>query len=294
MQKIIPHLWFDTEAKEAAALYTTAITPSAILSATQLHDTPSGSVDIVSIDLAGYEFQMISAGPLFKLNPSVSFLVGCASADEVDAIYAKLADGGHALMPLGSYPFSARYGWTMDKYGLSWQVMHMGARPMRQKIVPTQMFVGAVCGRCEEAVRFYASVFPDSAVGELMAYTKADAPDIPGSVQHVNFTLCGQGFSAMDSNRGHTFAFNEAISYIVTCDTQDEIDYYWDALSADPSAGQCGWIKDKFGFSWQIVPASMDAMMADTNKERLARVTQVMLQMKKLDIAMLQRAYDAG
>jgi predicted 3-demethylubiquinone-9 3-methyltransferase (glyoxalase superfamily) len=294
MQRIIPHLWFDTQAKEAAALYTGAITPGAVLSEVTLHDTPSGSVDIVTFELDGHTFQSISAGPLFKFNPSVSFLVGCATAAEVDAIWAKLAQDGVALMPLDAYPFSPRYGWTMDKYGLSWQIMHMGDRPMLQKIVPTQMFVGAVCGRCEEAVRLYASVFPDSAVGELMTYTKDDAPDLPGTVRHVNFTLMGQSFAAMDSNRGHDFAFNEAISYIVNCDTQREIDEYTDKLSADPSAEQCGWIKDKFGFSWQIVPSMMDAMMADTNKDRLARVTAAMLQMKRLDIAALQRAYDGG
>ena len=123
MQKIIPHLWFDKEAVEAAEFYTSVFKNSRIKSTTKLHNTPSGSVDIVTFDIMGYEFMAISAGPLFKINPSISFHVKCKTTDEVDAIWEKLLDGGKVLMELGEYPFSKKYGWIQDKYGVSWQII---------------------------------------------------------------------------------------------------------------------------------------------------------------------------
>ncbi len=291
MQKITPHLWLDTQAKEAAAFYTSTFAHSKITHTTTLHNTPSGSVDLVSIDLAGQRFDLISAGPLFKFNPSVSFLVACTTIDEVETLWNALADGGTSLMPLGEYPFSERYGWTQDKYGLSWQIMFIGDRAPRQKITPTLMFVGAVCGRAEEAIQFYTSVFQHASVNDLLRYQQGEAPDQAGTVKHVAFTLASQDFAAMDSARNHDFGFNEAISFLVHCDDQREIDYYWERLSAVPEAEQCGWLKDKFGFSWQIVPVAMDQMMRDTDPHKLARVTEAFLPMKKLDLAALNQAY---
>ena len=109
---------------------------------------------------------------------------------------------------------------------------------------------------------------------------------------HAGFTLAGQDFAAMDSAAEHKFAFNEAISFIVNCATQAEIDHYWDKLSADPAAEQCGWLKDRFGVSWQVVPAGLDAMLGNADPARAARVTQAVLGMKKLDLAALQAAYE--
>ncbi len=232
----------------------------------------------------------ISAGPIFKFTPAISFLVACTSKEEVDALWAKLAKGGEALMPLGAYPFSERYGWTKDKYGLSWQVMHMGARPITQKITPTLMFVGDVCGKAEEAINLYTSVFPNSGIGNIMRYGAGAAPDKEGTITHAGFTLFGQAFAAMDSAHKHNFTFTEAISFIVHCDTQEEIDAYWGKLSAVPAAEQCGWLKDKFGVSWQIVPTAMSAMMASGDKEKIARVTAAFMRMKKFDIATLEKA----
>ena len=108
----------------------------------------------------------------------------------------------------------------------------------------------------------------------------------------ADFMLEGQWFAAMDSAHEHNFAFNEAISFMVYCDTQEEIDYYWDKLSAVPEAEQCGWLKDTYGLSWQIVPTAMDKMMAKGTKEQIDRVTQAFLKMKKFDLAELQKAYE--
>jgi predicted 3-demethylubiquinone-9 3-methyltransferase (glyoxalase superfamily) len=291
MQKIAPHLWFDTEAKEAAELYTSLFEDSGIETITTLRDTPSGDTDIVSFVLAGQAFQAISAGPLFAFNPSVSFLVTCGRIDEVDALWSRLAEGGTALMPLDAYPFSERYGWLGDRYGLSWQITYGGDREITQKITPTLMFVGDVSGKAEEAITFYSSVFRDAEVGDIMRYGSGEEPDKEGTVRHASFGLEGYEFAAMDSARDHRFSFNEAISFLVYCDRQEEVDYYWDRLSAVPEAEQCGWLKDRFGLSWQIVPRAMDKMIQEADEETLARVTQAFLPMKKLDLAKLEEAY---
>ncbi len=292
MQKITPHLWFDKEAKEAAELYVSLIAGSKMKSVRTIHDTPSGDCDIVSFELAGQPFMAISAGPLFKFNPSVSFQVKCQTKEEVDALWAKLSEGGKIHMPLGAYPFSERYGWTEDRYGLSWQLMFAGGSEIAQKITPALLFVGKVCGKTEEALNFYASVFRDPPPKILARYGQKEDPDKEGTIRYAQFSLRGQELAAMDSALEHKFAFNEAISFIVPCDTQEEIDDYWEKLSADPKAEQCGWLKDKYGLSWQICPTIMNQMMGSDDPQKVARVTQAFLEMKKFDIAKLQRAYD--
>jgi predicted 3-demethylubiquinone-9 3-methyltransferase (glyoxalase superfamily) len=191
----------------------------------------------------------------------VSFLVACKTKGEVEVFWDKLSAGGSALMELGSYPFSPKYGWLQDRYGLSWQLMFRDGAQSAQRITPTLMFVGEQCGKAEEAMRFYASVFRDSAVGGIDRYGKGEEPDRQGTVRHGAFT-------------------------------QEQIDYYWDKLSAVPEAEQCGWLKDKFGLSWQVVPDAMDRMLEGGDKEKIARVTKAFLQMKKFDLAELQRAYE--
>lgn len=292
MQKIVPHLWFDKEAKEAAEFYTSVFEDSKIKDTTTLHNTPSGDCDIVTFKLSGQNFMAISAGPLFKFNPSISFHVKCKTKDEVDAIWEKLSSGGTVLMEPGKYPFSERYGWVQDKYGLSWQVVFVGKSEINQKIIPVLMFVGAVCGKTEEAVNFYASVFRNAKADILARYSQGEEPDKEGTVKYTSFVLEGIEFGAMDSARMHDFSFNEAISFIVHCDTQEEIDYYWEKLSAVSEAEQCGWLKDKYSLSWQIVPTIMDEMMKDKDEKKLARVTEAFLKMKKFDIEGLKKAYE--
>ena len=291
MQKITPHLWFDREALEAAGFYISVFKDSIQNSTTKLHGTPSSRVDIVSIDLMGQEFTLISAGPFFKFNPSVSFLVACREKSDVDMLWEKLSKGGSALMELGEYPFSERYGWVQDRYGLSWQIMFMGGYDIKQNITPTLMFTDKQWGKAEDAINFYASVFRDSEVGDILRYRKGEEPDREGTIKHASFRLEGMEFAAMDSARVHDFSFNEAISFVVHCQSQDEIDYYWGHLSADPQAEQCGWLKDRYGISWQIVPTILDQMLSDQDREKVARVTEAFLKMKKFDIEALVRAY---
>lgn len=292
-QKITPHLWFDKEAKAAAKFYTSVFAGSKIISSVKLSGTPSGTVDIVTIDLAGQAFTLLSAGPLFKFTPAISFMVSCATKKEVDMLWEQLSVGGTALMELGSYPFSERYGWVEDKFGLSWQIMFTGNKKFTQKITPALLFVGDVSGRAAEAIEFYTATFDNSKKGDVMYYEEGEGPDEVGAVKHADFTLLGQEFTAMDSALPqHNFTFTEAISFVVHCENQEEIDYYWGELSAVPEAEQCGWIKDQFGVSWQIVPTEMETMMQSGDKKKIARVTEEFLKMKKFNIAKLHAAYE--
>lgn len=291
-QKITSHLWFDKEAGEAAKLYTSLLEGSKIEDYTKLHNTPSGDTEVVTVELLGQEFTLISAGPLFKFNPSVSFLVACKTKEEVNALWNELSKGGRPLMDLGGYPFSELYGWVVDRYGLSWQLMFSGDRPVRQRIIPTLMFVGKVAGKAEEAINFYVSVFHDSRVDSFDRYGRGEEPDVEGTVRHASFTLEGREFAGMDSALEHDFAFNEAISFMVHCETQEEIDYYWERLSAVPEAEQCGWLKDKYGLSWQVYPDVLGEMLKDKDVAKVARVTEAFLKMKKYDIKALEEAYN--
>lgn len=292
MQKITTHLWFDKEAKEAAEFYASIFPESKVTSSSTLSGTPSGDVDIVNMEIGGSAFTLLSAGPLFKFTPAISFFFSCKTKEEVDAIWSKLSEGGKVLMELGAYPFSERYGWIQDKFGLSWQIMYMNGNAVTQRVTPTLMFVGDVCGKAEEAMNFYASIFKNSKVNFLMRYEKGEDPDKEGTIKHGGFVIEGQQFASMDSARSHDFTFNEAISFMVHCKDQAEIDYYWDKLSAVPESEQCGWLKDQYGVSWQIVPDDMDEMMKKGSKEQIERVTQAFLKMKKFDLAELKRAYE--
>jgi len=306
MQKIIPHLWFDKEAKEAAQFYTSVFPESKITHTSLLRNTPSGDCDIVSFELWNHKFMAISAGPYFKLNPSISFIVNFdpllfgsspdpdkAAREKIDAVWNQLADGGTVLMEIGEYPFSKRYGWVKDKYGLSWQLMLTNPEgEPRPPIVPSLLFVKSKCGKAEEAINFYLSVFKDAKAGGLHRYPAGMQPDKEGTVMFGDFMLENSWFAAMDSAHEHNFDFNEAVSFLVSCADQAEIDYYWQKLSAIPESEQCGWLKDKYGVSWQITPTIMQEMMSKGSQKQIDRLTQAFMPMKKLDIATLKEAYE--
>lgn len=299
MRHIIPHLWFDKEAKEAAEFYTSLIPNSKIMNTTILHDTPSGDCDFVSFELAGQPFMAISAGPYFKINPSISFMLNFDPAKDKDAsqkledLWNKLSEGGTVLMPLDKYPFSEKFGWIQDKYGLSWQlILTNPSGEERPFIIPFLMFVGTNAGRAEEAINFYVSVFKDGKRGTTARYPKGMEPDKEGTVMFADFFIDNTWMAAMDSAHEHKFTFNEAVSLLIPCETQEEIDYFWDKLSADPQSEQCGWLKDKFEVSWQVWPTVIGEMMKNGTQEQIDRVTQAFLPMKKFDIATLQKAFE--
>lgn len=289
MQKIVPHLWYDTEAKDAALFYIRLFEGSKLLGTTIIENTPSGDVESVRFELAGQPFMAISAGPYFKFNPSVSLMVACCSVDEVNTIWEALIEGGTELMPLGEYPFSKRYGWVQDRYGLSWQLMLTDNIQAVQKITPNLLFSNEACGKAEEAVKYYVDIFKNSEIGLISRYGEGEAESPKAKVNYAAFKLSGFSLSAMDNAFEVEFSFNEAFSFIVNCRDQKEIDYFWDKLSAVPEAEQCGWLKDKFGVSWQIVPETMNEIMSGS-KEEVRRVTEAFLKMKKIDLATLEKA----
>lgn len=304
MKKIIPHLWFDTQAGQAADFYTSLFPGSAVTNRTVLHDTPSGDTESIAFNLSGHPFMAISAGPLFKFTPAVSFTVNFDPSRDRNAqenlrtLWAALSQNGKILMPLQAYPFSKLYGWVADKYGLSWQLILTDPKgEERPFIIPSLLYVGQKAGKAEEAINHYLQVFrkkdpKDTKSGALYRYGKDQAPDREGSVMFADFMLAGNWFSAMDSAQKHEFDFSEAISFMVECDTQEEIDYYWKSMSAVPESEQCGWLKDKYGVSWQITPSLMNEMMAKGTEEQIRRVTQAFLPMKKLDIQTIKNAYE--
>jgi predicted 3-demethylubiquinone-9 3-methyltransferase (glyoxalase superfamily) len=292
MQRIVPHLWYDKKAKEAALFYISLFDQSKILDVTVIEDTPSGDVEIVSFELAGQQFEAISAGHFFKFNPSISLMVACNSIEEVNTKWKALSEGGTELMPLGEYPFSKWYSWVQDRYGLSWQLMLTDQGQSVQKITPNLLFSNESCGKAEEAVRYYTEVFENSEIGTISRYNEGEAESPKAKINYAAFKLDGIAFSAMDNGFDVDFGFNEAFSIIINCENQKEIDYFWEMFSAVPEAEQCGWVKDKYGVSWQIVPAIMNKMMKAGGREKVRRVTDAFLKMKKFDLEALQKAYD--
>lgn len=291
MKKITPHLWFNTEAKEATAFYTTLFPNSEVTHITKLTGTPSGDSELVTFKLAGIDFMAISAGPYFTFNPAVSMFVVFDNEAEIDEVWSKLIDGGKALMDYGSYPWAKKYGWLQDKYGLSWQLSMSEHHNVTQKITPLLMFTQHLAGKAKEAITDYTTIFPNSTTDMVAPYASGEG-DVEGYIKHARFTLNELGFMAMDSSGPHQFIFNEAISFLIPCDTQEEIDYYWEKLSAVPEAEMCGWCKDKYGVSWQISSTLLDDIMTSNDTEKINRVTQAFLKMKKFDIAELKRVAD--
>lgn len=298
MQKIIPHLWFDKEAREAAEFYATAFPEAKVIRSTVLHGTPSGDAETVTFEIGGTRFMAISAGPYFKPNPAISFMVTFhpkerPDAREVlDALWSKLAEGGKELMPLQAYPFSERYGWIEDRFGVSWQLILSNPEDEHRPLVmPSLLFTKDLSGKAEEATDFYLSLFEGSRRASIARYPTEMGAALEGHVMYTDLQLAGQWLVAMDGGDEHAFSFTEGVSLLVQCADQAEIDRLWERLSAVPEAEQCGWLKDRYGVSWQIAPAAMERMMSEGTPEQVARVTQAFLGMKKFDIATLEKAY---
>lgn len=291
--KITYCLWFDGVAEDAAKFYTSVFKNSRITDTMRNPtDTPSGKTGTVltaGFNIEGQQFLGLNGGPQFKINPSVSFFVHGETEAEITRLWEKLSQGGTVLMPLDKYFFSEKYGWVQDRFGVSWQLILSGGEAP-QKIFPSLMFVGDVYGKAEEAINFYVSVFKGSKIGNISPYGAGMDPEKENSVAYADFQLENQWFAAMESAREHHFAFNEGVSLVVNCDTQEEIDFYWNKLSAVPQAEACGWLKDKYGVSWQIVPANISRLLQHQDKEKSKRAMEALMEMKKLDIAALENA----
>lgn len=293
MQRIVPNLWFDHTAVEAAEFYTSIFPDSRVLDiqyypSEGLPDWQAGFAGqpvTVEFELAGYRFAAINAGPEFPVNPSVSFManfdpsVDPHAREHLDALWTSLADGGRVLMPLQAYDHSPHYGWVADRYGVSWQlILTDPAGEPRPFIVPTLLFGHTAQNRAGEAIAFYTSVFGGE-VGTMVPYGQQTGTAAAGSVMFADFQLLGQWFAAMDSVVEQGESFTCGVSLLVECADQAELDRYWEQLSAVPEAEQCGWCADRFGLSWQLVPANLGELMS------IPDAYQKLLEMKKIEIA---------
>ena len=298
-QKLTPYLWFIDQAEEAMNFYTSLFNDGRIVAINRypegFEEGPmagmAGKVIHGLFELAGYQFMALDGGPLFKFTPAISFFVNCDTGAEIDTLWAALSEDGEVAMPLQAYPFSPRFGWIQDKYGLSWQ---LNLAQSDTKITPFLLFVGDQDGQAETAVNDYIALFENAGISHLERFEAGDPIGTEGAVKQAAFTLHGQPFLAMDGGLVHPFTFTEAISFYVDCDTQEEVDHFWYALSAHPEAEQCGWLKDKYGVSWQIIPTALGELMSDPDPEKTGRVAEAMLQMKKIEIEGLERAHEGN
>jgi predicted 3-demethylubiquinone-9 3-methyltransferase (glyoxalase superfamily) len=297
MQKITPFLWFDNNAEEAVNFYTSLFDDSKILSVTRYDEAgakasgqKAGSAMTVAFKLEGQNFTALNGGPYFKLNQSISFFAYCESDAKIEKVFNKLSEGGTVLFPLAKYDWSSRYAWVVDKFGLSWQ-LDVDKINNPQKILPAFLFANDNSLRLKEAANHYSSVFPDSKIIMEFPYDKsAGVPD--GTLLFTQFKLSDHLFNAMSSTLKHDFDFNEAFSFVVNCKDQTEVDYYWNKLTSDGGMeSQCGWLKDKYGVSWQIVPTRLIELLGDPNPVKAQKVMMAMLKMKKIVISDLEDAY---
>ena len=275
---IFPCLWFDDNAKEAADFYCSVFGNSKVTANTPM---------VVQFEIEGKKLMGLNGGPLFTINPSISLFVTCETDKEIDGIYNKLFEGGSAMMPLDKYPWSEKYAWIADKFGMTWQLM-LGKLPEgAQKIIASFLFVGEQCGKAQEAMKHYTSIFPNSAILYSETY-KAGEEQPEGNLKFGHFLLDKEMFAAMDGTGNHDFEFYEGVSLMVECETQEDIDNYWTKLTEGGEESRCGWLKDKFGVSWQIVPKVLESLMKDSSKSQ--RVMAEVMKMKKLEIQTLVNA----
>lgn len=300
MQKITPCLWFEKDADAVARYYASVFDGAEVKNVQTGMTGPGGGFSTAEIEMFGQSFFLLAAGHDFKPNPSISFFVNFdpsrdAQAEErLNQLWEKLLSGGKVLMELGTYPFSRRYGWIEDKYGVSWQLILTNPEgDERPVIVPSFLFVGAVAGKAEEAVQFYQSVFKNSKPGIVARYPKGSETDPEGTIMYSDFQLENQWFAAMDSGHpAHAFTFGEGVSLMIQCEDQAEMDYYTNKLSAVPEVEICGWLKDQYGVSWQVVPQKILELQNDPDRAKVARMNQAMYQMRRLDLAALEKAFN--
>lgn len=282
MQTIIPHLWYDTEAKEAVAFYVDLFGGKLDWTYT-ITDTPSGDSDLIQFQLGDMTLAAISAGPYFKLNESMSLMVNVANKDEVARLYQALSEGGRILMPLGEYPFSPYYVWLEDRFGLSWQLSYAPDLDKPYQFDICLLFSQEQVGLAQPMLDYYKDKLPQASVGQVSYYGEGEAAVEAAKLNYAELLVGGQKLIVMDHGYGGEASFNEAFSFMVYVDSQDELNFYYDLLSAVPEAEMCGWVKDQFGISWQIVPRILMEAYDTANPETVKAVNDAVLQMRRLD-----------
>ena len=276
-QKIVPNIWCNGNAEEVVDFYRKAFPDTEELGRSyypteglaDFQQALAGKVLVVEFAIRGFRMITINAGPEFTPTPMLSFMINFdpASDDQaatrIDEVWERLAEGGQILMPLDAYPFSRRYGWVQDRFGVSWQLMLTDPDgDPRPFVIPALMFAGDNVNRAEEAVTIYTSLFDDATVGTLARYDQDQDAVKAGALMFGEFAVGDQWLAVMDSPAAHDFTFNEGVSLQIECADQAEIDHFWERLSTVPEAEACGWCKDQFGVSWQVVPRGMEQQLS--------------------------------
>lgn len=280
------HLWFQKDELAKAMDKYGKIFESFKIKSSLEFDTPFGTcAKGVEFEIDGRVFQAIDAEPAFTFNPSFSMTLLRSTMEEVNFVWERLlAGGGHVIMPLDKYDFAECYGMLVDEFGLSWQVFYDCERASASETIPLFSFP---IGKTKEALDFYTGVFHDSKINEVY-YMDEEEKNVMFSCVNLN----GDDFFASDEFSEDAPVLNESASIVVECDSQEEIDYYWERLSEDAEGGQCGWTKDKFGLSWQIVPKFLNELFFSGDMKQYQKMANAMYEMKKLDIAKLKAAME--
>lgn len=271
---IYPCIWFNNNAQEAAAFYCSLFNDAKLLESNPM---------VTRFSAGGISFMLLNGGPKYAPTPAVSYFVYCEAETEINRLYDALKEGGKILMPLDKYDWSPRYAWIEDRFGVNWQ-LDVEAINSPQKIVPNLLFVNQKNSKVHEAREKYTAIFKPSMLLMDMAYPpEAGMPN--GSLLFAQFKLNGFIMNAMSSTLQHDYDFSPGNSFVVECDTQEEIDVLWEALGKNGRYDMCGWLADEFGVSWQIVPSILPQLMSDPEKGH--RVIQAFLKMQKFDIQTL-------
>jgi predicted 3-demethylubiquinone-9 3-methyltransferase (glyoxalase superfamily) len=276
---ITPCLWFDNQAKDAAVFYCNYFSDTKIVAQSPI---------VSEITVAGQHITLLDGGPMYKPNPSISFFYICETAEEITRIWEAFSAAGTVLMALDKYDWSEQYGWINDQFGISWQFSLGKLQDVGQKVTPCLMFTNEQYGQADEAIRHYTTIFKNSSVEGILRYTDKELPDQQGKVKHAQIVLNGQKLMLMESNHAHQFTFSEGVSLTIHCDTQADIDYYWGKLTQSGKESMCGWLKDKFGVSWQVIPTILGKIMTDPNKA--GKAAQAFMQMRQFDIEKIVQA----
>jgi len=277
-QSIGTCLWFDGNAKEAFNYYQNIFKEVELIS-----ENPFAVV----YNLYGRRFMHLNGGPGHPITPAISFYIMADSNEEAETIWNQLIIDGKILMPLNEYPWSKKYGWCADKFGVNWQIIVDYKSSC--KVMPSFMFCGDNAGKAEEAIAHYRSLFTNSSLVEMRKYEKGGF-DTEGYIMYAQFELNTLPFGIMDSSAPHAFSITDAVSFTILVNTQEEIDYYWDYLTKEGVPGKCGWLQDKYGVHWQVVPSILGKYM--TNPVTAPKATYAFLQMTKFIIADLEKAVE--
>lgn len=274
---IYPCLWFDTKGAEAAAFYCSVFSNTKMISQNPI---------VSKFELDGTMFMTLNGGPKYGVNEAVSYYVYCSSEEEITRLSNILSEDGKILMPLGKYNWAEQYIWVIDRYGVNWQLDRKDINSS-QKIVPSCLFSLHKKTWVLDAIRYYTSIVENSKI--LLTSPYAPEANLPqGSLLFAQFKLNDFIMNAMSNPMDQGFDFTPGNSFVIECDTQEEIDHYWDELGKDGRYEMCGWLVDKMGISWQIVPRILGKLMSNPDKAK--NVMNAFLKMQKFDIATLLNA----